>query len=153
MIIFGWGKQLIKIIGPVFKHHCPNCGNEDYWILKRISTWFTLFFIPVIPYEWKYFLMCPVCERGLYLKSDQYNELKLIAELNNQLVKGVITNDQYIKKISELQQVEATVGNSIDSTGQVEAIASPKNDSKFCAQCGTELNKESKYCKNCGSQV
>ena len=71
--IFGWGRQLKKKFGPVFKKMCSHCHNEDYWIFLRISTWFTLFFIPVIPYSWKYFLACPICEYGVYLKPAQFN--------------------------------------------------------------------------------
>jgi len=55
MIIFGWGHQTIKNIGPTFKNHCSHCNNEDYWTLTKYTTWFTLFFIPVIPYSIKYF--------------------------------------------------------------------------------------------------
>jgi len=44
-IIFGWGRQSIKSIGVVFKNLCSHCHNEEYWIMTRIVTWFTLFFI------------------------------------------------------------------------------------------------------------
>ena len=56
MIIFGWNFQTIKQIGFVFKKVCEHCNNEEYWVLTRTITWFTLFFIPVIPYSFKFFL-------------------------------------------------------------------------------------------------
>ena len=39
-------------------------------------TWFTLFFIPVIPYEIKFFLTCPICQYGINRDTAQFHELK-----------------------------------------------------------------------------
>lgn len=32
-----------------------------------MRTWFTLFFIPVIPYENKHILLCEICSNGVVL--------------------------------------------------------------------------------------
>jgi hypothetical protein len=60
--IFGFGKRTINYLGSAGLHVCPNCHNRAEWSRLRIRTWFTLFFIPVIPYRTRYVTMCPVCK-------------------------------------------------------------------------------------------
>ena len=61
-ILFGWGQRTKKLIEETYKKckYCHN-GTLDY---KKITTWFTIFFIPLIPYKKEYYLMCNNCERG-----------------------------------------------------------------------------------------
>src|ERR1035437_2087230 len=101
-IIFGWGRRTVKNIGVVFKNICNNCHNEEYWVMTRVMTWFTLFFIPVIPYETKYFLSCPVCKYGITLDGEQLEKLRPIAETNQLLAEGQITQEDYGKRLKEL---------------------------------------------------
>lgn len=147
-IIFGWGRQSIKSIGVVFKNLCTHCHNEEYWIMTRIVTWFTLFFIPLIPYETKYFLSCPVCKYGLTLEEKQIMELKPIAELNQLLVDGKITKEEYGIQIKQVN------GNPTDSIEAevVETKALTKNPSNliFCTGCGQKTTEDSQFCGNCG---
>jgi Protein of unknown function (DUF2510)/zinc-ribbon family len=41
---------------------CANCGMSPL-VLFRVSTWFALFFIPVIPVSFKHYTACPNCKR------------------------------------------------------------------------------------------
>lgn len=152
MIIFGWGFQTIKNFGPVFKNLCSHCHNEDYWVLTRIMTWFTLFFIPIFPYEIKHHLTCPICKYGVTLSGEQVAQMKPIAEVNQLLVDGKITSDEYNTKISllnegtnEPKQVEYVETNSL-----LEVDAEHLS---YCANCGTQTTKELKFCGNCGTAV
>jgi tetratricopeptide (TPR) repeat protein len=111
MIIFGWGRQTIKQIGVTFKKLCSHCQNEDYWILTRYMTWFTLFFIPVFPYSIKYFLSCPICKYGLTLDQKQIDQFKPLAEINQLLIDGKITNDEY-----QMRLKKGTLENSEQKT-------------------------------------
>ena len=63
-IIFGWGRRTMKTLGWIPPQMCPNCHNERPWVVMRIRRWFTVFFIPVLPYESGYVAMCPICSRG-----------------------------------------------------------------------------------------
>ena len=152
MIIFGWNFQTIKNFGPVFKNLCGHCHNEDYWVLTRIITWFTLFFIPVIPYEIKHHLTCPVCNYGVTLKGEQVAQMKPLAETNQLLVDGKITADEYHAKINLLN-------SGASETGQAEVVEvknSPEGGDthlSYCANCGTQVTKELKFCGNCGTAV
>lgn len=151
MIIFGWGRQTIKNIGIVFKNLCSHCHNEEYWVLTRIMTWFTLFFIPIIPYETKYHLSCPVCKYGLTLDDKQIQELRPIAETNQLLIDGKITQEEHQARVQQLH------GGSPDPV-QVEivetkALAEGEANLSYCSSCGTGITKELKFCGNCGTAV
>ena len=61
MIIFGWGHRTTNDFGPTLALNCPNCKNDSWWHLVSYKTWFTLFFIPVIPYESEHLLLCEIC--------------------------------------------------------------------------------------------
>jgi hypothetical protein len=60
IIIFGL-RRLRKGLGPVMLR-CANCGASPL-VLFRVSTWFALFFIPMIPISFKHFTACPNCRR------------------------------------------------------------------------------------------
>ncbi len=77
MIIYGWGKTTDKIVGEYPPSQCPN-QNCGAWIGRQLikrRTWFTLFWIPLIPYKTEYILMCPNCKVGSLLDKAQFNEL------------------------------------------------------------------------------
>ena len=151
MIIFGWGRQTIKQIGIAFKNLCNHCHNEDYWILTRITTWFTLFFIPVIPYSIKYLLSCPVCKYGLTLDSKQIEQIKPLSEINQLLVDGKITQEEHRMRINQLH------GGSSDiiqvEVAETKTLTSTDENLSYCGSCGTTVTKELKFCGNCGTAV
>lgn len=151
MIIFGWGYQTIKNIGPAFKRLCSHCNNEQYWNLNRIITWFTLFFIPLIPYKVQNHLSCPVCQYGLSLTLDQISKIKPLAELNKQLMEGTITGDEYAMKINLLNNEESN--ESIENAPKEIDTAVVPSDAPlaFCTNCGKEQTKEIKFCGSCGT--
>lgn len=60
LIIWGF-RDIDKELGPVDYLHCSRCNNDSTWRLQRETSWFTLFFIPIIPYRRKYYVYCPVC--------------------------------------------------------------------------------------------
>lgn len=74
-IIFGFGKVTRKDYGMIINQQCPRCGNESGWQLCLIRKWFTLFFIPVIPYEHHYCMMCPRCGGYREVDKGQFNEM------------------------------------------------------------------------------
>ena len=60
LIIFGI-RRLNKTMGPIALR-CSNCGMSGL-ALFRVSTWFALFFIPIIPMGFKHVTVCPNCKR------------------------------------------------------------------------------------------
>jgi len=77
VIIFGFRKTR-KILGTIGSHECSNCHNISNWDVVRLISWFTLFFIPIIPYRWQYFEICPICEHGREIKGEEKEELRNI---------------------------------------------------------------------------
>jgi hypothetical protein len=61
VIIFFGLRRLRKGMGPILLR-CSNCGASPL-VLFRVSTWFALFFIPMIPISFKHYTACPNCKR------------------------------------------------------------------------------------------
>ena len=74
MIIFGWGKRKARQVGQSGPYRCRNCSNVSVWALSIVTTWFSLFFIPVIPYKRDYMMTCRVCRGGTRLTKTQFEE-------------------------------------------------------------------------------
>ena len=75
LIIFGWGRRTVRVLGWAPSQVCGHCHNEGPWAVALIRRWFTLFFIPVIPYESRYVAMCPVCSHGVDLDRGKASHL------------------------------------------------------------------------------
>ena len=76
MIIWGWGKVTRKVIGAAFQRTCNYCNHTDVWQLCLLRTWFTLFFIPIIPYKKSYQIACPNCGSYMELTQEQFEQMK-----------------------------------------------------------------------------
>lgn len=56
--------------------HCEECKYSTHWAYLRCRTWFTLYYIPLIPYSSKKVFCCPECGYGI--KVNQYNEHRIM---------------------------------------------------------------------------
>ncbi len=105
MIIFGWGHTMDKIFGPViFDGYCPHCHNHSVWYLRRISVWFTLFFIPIFPYKYDRIVCCSICGYYRDVKADDFDKLKPLAKLNDKLARKTISDHEYNMEISRINE-------------------------------------------------
>ncbi|MDQ2085504.1 zinc-ribbon domain-containing protein [Herbivorax sp. ANBcel31] len=122
MIIFGWGHRTVKKFGPVRKVSCSNCKNESSWNLQKLTSWFTFFFMPIIPYRMDYLLVCPVCRCCLELEKEEFEMIKNVINKKNSgmseqdLVKtnnivteagGVIRTETQINFIRQMKEMES----------------------------------------------
>jgi zinc ribbon protein len=94
-LLFGWGHQSVKEHGPTYKIECPNCDKSEMWQLLQIRTFFTLFFIPVFPYESKKIMICPVCQHALELPDPVFQKAKVVADIHMNLANKKITEFEY----------------------------------------------------------
>lgn len=76
MIIFGWGKVTKKRLGTVMSKACNFCNSYSTWDLCIMRTWFTLFFIPIIPYKKQYCISCSNCGSYIPLNKNQFSKIK-----------------------------------------------------------------------------
>jgi len=95
MILFGWGKRTVKNFGNTAPLHCSNCNNDTFYSLHRVKTWFTLFFIPVIPYSIKHLLLCNICGKGMQLKGNKIQEAKELTRMTKQFNNKELTKEEY----------------------------------------------------------
>ncbi|QUI22905.1 AAC(3) family N-acetyltransferase [Vallitalea pronyensis] len=75
MLIFGWGLKTVKRYGMLSHQMCQTCHTESGWQLVKVTTWFTLFFIPVMPVSIKRMLICTKCNAGRIIKKELFNQL------------------------------------------------------------------------------
>lgn len=54
---------------------CPNCQQDMNWEVVRAISFFTFFFIPLIPYAVRYYLSCPHCVASYKIKKKKAMEL------------------------------------------------------------------------------
>jgi zinc-ribbon family len=69
LVIFGI-KRLVRRLATMFAV-CGQCGSPAAQVIVRRSTWFSLFFIPVIPLGSKYSSTCTLCGTATRLDKDQ----------------------------------------------------------------------------------
>ncbi|HEY0449059.1 zinc-ribbon domain-containing protein, partial [Actinophytocola sp.] len=73
MIIYGW-KQYLQVLA-VLQLVCSQCGNSAEHVLRKITTKFTLFWIPLFPIGRKHTLVCAACECEQKVSKEQAMQL------------------------------------------------------------------------------
>lgn len=102
-ILFGWGHRTTKDRGPTLPINCPNCHNDTWLRFISFKKWFTLFFIPIIPYKFENLLICPVCSSGIELNGETFNEALRLNEAATSLMNEEIGEKEFIKISQEVK--------------------------------------------------
>jgi zinc ribbon protein len=96
MIIFGFGRKTRKDHGAAFYNDCPNCKNRTFFHYIAIRVWFTLFFIPVIPYKSIHAYVCRVCSWGFPIKTtEERAEALRRVDVTKRWAAKELTDEQY----------------------------------------------------------
>lgn len=130
MIIWGWGRRTVRRYGPVTYQKCPNCNNSNWFNLVGIRRWFTLFFIPIIPYSSKHLLLCPVCSRGQELSGADLAHAKQLNEIAVQYTNQAISGDEYKRRLAVVSGTTTPVAGLASNaeppaSTEVESAAQP----------------------------
>ena len=81
MIIFGFGRTTFKDCGPDIPVMCERCRNDvSYHFIER-KKWFTLFFIPILPYSSSKLVICPVCSNAVEMPAADWEARRQAAAL------------------------------------------------------------------------
>jgi hypothetical protein len=74
IFIFGVGHKTLQISELRETIHCNHCNNTTRWKISKDTTWFSLFFIPVIPVKTIYQEFCPICKTGHEISKNEYDK-------------------------------------------------------------------------------
>ncbi len=106
MFILFRGHQTRKDYGPTLPMKCLNC-KDDVWLrLVNIKTWFTIFFIPVFPYKWEYYLLCNICSQGVKLEPWQIDKAKGLNRYTISFLNKEINQREYNKYLDDFKLSE-----------------------------------------------
>jgi hypothetical protein len=95
IFIFGWGDQKVKKYGPTEERTCQRCNNRTFWQLYSISSWVTLFFIPVFRLKRKHFEQCEICKNSMEVKAEDMDRYIQLAELNQRAASSNMSDADY----------------------------------------------------------
>jgi len=72
--------------------------------MYKVTSWFTFFFIPVIPYRTVYLLVCPICGQAEQLEKDVFLEKADQGIPKDPYAGKTETQISYLKQMEELRQ-------------------------------------------------
>lgn len=75
MIIFGFGDRKSQELGRIGPINCPRCNNTSPFVVHQERAYFSLFFIPLIPYSTKFLLSCPVCREARQITTEEKDRM------------------------------------------------------------------------------
>ncbi|MQY26599.1 zinc-ribbon domain-containing protein [Nocardia aurantia] len=78
MLIWGWRRSVTQLA--IITLVCGNCHNPSAHTLRKVVTWFTLFFIPLIPLSTKHTLQCTFCGAGSDVPKERVPEMLALAQ-------------------------------------------------------------------------
>ncbi|MCL3781195.1 zinc-ribbon domain-containing protein [Prolixibacteraceae bacterium JC049] len=55
---------------------CTHCNNSIRWHYYKQTNWFSLFFIPVIPFQKKFYKACPICKQTIEIYQQEFGHFK-----------------------------------------------------------------------------
>ena len=86
LVIFGV-KRMVRRLATVFAM-CSRCGSPAAQVIARRTTWFSLFFIPVIPLGSTYSSTCTFCGVATRLDKDQALHMVELAQRHRRRLLG-----------------------------------------------------------------
>jgi hypothetical protein len=75
--LIGFGRRTRRDLGETgLEQPCAWCSARVFYHLVLERTWFTYFFVPVIPYRSTYRVMCPACGEGIPISGEEIKAAK-----------------------------------------------------------------------------
>jgi len=84
-VVFGWGKKG-KFIGYVGIDKCPNCKNYVHFSIYEYSNRVNIYFVPIVKFNKKNYLVCPICEAAYELTDNlkEYYFSEMFSAMNSE---------------------------------------------------------------------
>jgi uncharacterized protein YbaR (Trm112 family) len=96
VVIFGFGPGSPEDQGEVAPCVCPNCHNQVFLHHVRSKKSVRLYFVPVVPYGTKDYLVCPVCSRGLQVSDAQLRHVRSMSGATASFRVGRLSQARYM---------------------------------------------------------
>lgn len=74
-----FSKTPVKIVS---QHDCPSCKKNSYWELCRLTIWFSILGLPLIPYKKSYGLVCDKCNHLVEISEEEFNSINNQVSIN-----------------------------------------------------------------------
>jgi hypothetical protein len=78
LIIFGWRTTLAHVATLLVQ--CSHCQTPAAHHVRKLRRWFTLFFIPLIPYKTVHYTTCTYCGVELVISGEEAQRLAAAAQ-------------------------------------------------------------------------
>lgn len=174
MIIWGWGGR-VKDNGPVAPFLCSNCNNLRIFHWVHTNKNFKLYFVPIVPYDSKEFLLCPTCQYGMQISREHLPHVSVMQSYTSAFESGSCGQEEYFDRAQEFWSIvlgvplSAMQNESADKDtpqpGQAwsppaelleappsqSAVAAPHAVSamKTCPDCAEEVLAMARKCRYC----
>jgi hypothetical protein len=99
VIIFGYRAGKRRDFGEALPIRCPQCNTASFYRYVSVTSWLTLFFIPLIPLNRRDYLVCPICSRAIGVRRDQREVGARIVELTARFRAGSIAGADYESQV------------------------------------------------------
>lgn len=119
MGILGWDYRKVKNYGPVKREQCKNCSNQSTLQLQKLSTWFTIFFVPIMPYRINYLLVCPICKNYEEIDSSEFLNFMESIKMQNEAESQMASSDGYVTEDGAIYRTETQL-NFIKQMKEIE---------------------------------
>jgi hypothetical protein len=106
IVIFGWGGGKAVDEGEVAPGICLNCSNNVFFHSVTSRKAFRLYFIPLIPYGGRHFLLCPVCEHGMELHDAELEQAKSIQSRTVAWRRRTVSDEDYLASVGRFWEQE-----------------------------------------------
>ena len=99
LLIFGM-RNRVHEHGPCVAASCPRCHNEVVLAYLVVTRWFTLFFVPLIPFGRRRMLVCPICRWQRELKKDAEPLALEMIGITARWQTHELANDEYGQRVN-----------------------------------------------------
>ncbi|MDQ1465864.1 MAG: hypothetical protein QOH10_279 [Actinomycetota bacterium] len=116
LLIFGM-RNRVQQHGPCVAASCPRCHNEVVLTYLVVTRWFTLFFVPLIPFGRRRMLMCPICSwQREVTKEAEPLALEMI-EITARWKAHQLADDEYARRVDAFWSFTSGGAHAPESPG------------------------------------
>jgi hypothetical protein len=131
VLIMGFGPRKPKDLGDVAPALCPNCGNHVVFRLLELRSWFSLFFVPLVPGRARHVVVCPICQYGIELTSEQLVVARRLVDLTAQQSAGAGDPAAYRRSVDSFWSMLG--GQRLDERHEAGTSGPPASQARFDA--------------------